>query len=65
MHPKRCYISAKTKAVCKEGIPKKYSEAQIELAMNLLKEYSYKRVEAMTGISKSTLIRAKRANGSK
>ena len=53
---------AKTKDGFKEGRPKKYSDAQIELAVNLLKEHSYKRVEEMTGISKSTLIRAKRAS---
>ncbi len=51
---------AKTKAGFKEGRPKKYSDAQIEMAVNLLKEYSYKQVEKMTGISKSTLIRARR-----
>lgn len=51
---------AKTKAGFKEGRPRKYSDAQIELALSLLKDNSYKQVEAMTGISKSTLIRAKR-----
>ena len=44
----------------KEGRQKKFSKAQIKHALDLLNEYSYKQVEQMTGISKSTLIRAKR-----
>ncbi|MGM0878158.1 MAG: hypothetical protein ACQEWV_26470 [Bacillota bacterium] len=32
----------------------------MDLALGLLKTHSYKQVEEMTGISKSTLIRAKR-----
>lgn len=44
----------------KEGRPPKYSRAQLNHAMELLKEYSYKQVEEMTGISKSTLLRAKK-----
>ena len=44
----------------KEGRPKLYGKKQIELALNLLESHSYKEVEAQTGISKSTLIRAKR-----
>ena len=44
----------------KEGRPKKFSRVQINHALDLLNEYSYKQVEQMTGISKSTLIRAKR-----
>lgn len=51
---------AKTKQGFKEGRPKKFNEKQIELAVELLREYSYKQVEEKTGISKSTLIRAKR-----
>ena len=43
----------------REGRPKKYSKSQMNHALALLNEYSYKQVEAMTGISKSTLIRAK------
>ena len=43
----------------REGRPKKYSRTQINHALDLLNEYSYKQVEQMTGISKSTLIRAK------
>lgn len=47
----------------KEGRPKKYSRKQIAHALELLKENSYKQVEDMTGISKSTLIRAKKERG--
>ena len=44
----------------REGRPKKYSRIQIEHALDLLANgKTYKEVEAMTGISKSTLIRAK------
>ena len=47
----------------KEGRPKKFSREQINLGLSLLDERkTYKQVEAMTGISKSTLIRAKRKN---
>lgn len=35
----------------REGRPRKFSNAQIELASKLLNEYSYKQVEQMTGIS--------------
>lgn len=44
----------------REGRPNKYNQKQIEHALGLLESYSYKEVENMTGISKSTLIRAKR-----
>ena len=47
----------------REGRPKKYSRKQIEHALELLKNNSYKQVEDMTGISKSTLIRAKKRRG--
>lgn len=43
----------------REGRPKKYCKAQISHAIELLDTYSYKQVEAMTGISKSTLMREK------
>lgn len=45
----------------KEGRPKKYSKKQVEHALELLESHSYKQVEDLTGISKSTLIRAKRS----
>lgn len=47
----------------KEGRKKKYTQAQLDHAINLLKTYSYKQVEAMVGISKSTLIREHRIRG--
>ena len=47
----------------REGRPKKYSRKQIEHALELLDSNSYKQVEDLTGISKSTLIRAKRKRG--
>lgn len=44
-----------------DGRPKKYSTEKMELAMELLDSgNSYTQVERKTGISKSTLIRAKR-----
>ncbi len=48
---------AKTKDDFREGRPHKFSNTQISHAISLLETYSYKQVEAMTGISKSTLIR--------
>ena len=45
----------------REGRPATYKRAQKEHALELLKDHSYKQVEAMTGISKSTLIRYKRS----
>ena len=47
----------------REGRPKKYSRKQIEHALELLDNNSYKQVEDLTGISKSTLIRAKKNKG--
>lgn len=44
----------------REGRPKKFGKKQISHALFLLKDHSYKQVEEITGISKSTLIRAKR-----
>lgn len=44
-----------------EGRPKKHSRQQVQHALDLLESHSYKQVEQMTGISKSTLIRAKKA----
>lgn len=51
---------AKQRDDFREGRPKKFSNAQINHALSLLNEYSYKQVEQMTGISKSTLIRYKK-----
>jgi 5-methylcytosine-specific restriction endonuclease McrA len=44
----------------REGRPPKFTKKQIEHALQLLETHSYKQVEELTGISKSTLIRAKR-----
>ena len=45
----------------REGRPKKFKKAQVDHALELLNSgMSYKQVEGMTGISKSTLVRAKR-----
>lgn len=45
----------------KEGRPKKFKPLQIEHALSLLDDgKSYKQVEAITGISVSTLVRARR-----
>ena len=45
----------------REGRPKKFKKAQVDHALELLSGgMSYKQVEEMTGISKSTLIRARR-----
>ena len=44
----------------KDGRPKKYTQEQIQLALDLLHSgKTYKEVERMTGISKSTIIRAR------
>lgn len=51
---------ARKKEGFKDGRPKKFSNKQIEHALQLLELNSYKEVEQMTGISKSTLIRAKK-----
>lgn len=44
----------------REGRPPKYSKAQMRHALELLQDHSYTQVEKMTGISKSTLIRARK-----
>lgn len=54
---------ARTQPGYHEGRPKKYTPAQINHALELLNSgSSYRQVEAMTGISKSTLIRARRSS---
>lgn len=46
----------------KDGRPKKFTQEQIELALSLLEQgKTYRQITQMTGISKSTVIRAKRA----
>lgn len=44
----------------KEGRPKVHKKAAIEHALELLESHTYTEVTEMTGISKSTLIRAKK-----
>ena len=51
---------AKQREDFREGRPKKYSSKKINHALELLENHSYKQVEELTGISKSTLIREKR-----
>lgn len=53
-------LIAKQKPDFKEGRPKKFSKKHIESALKMLETNSYKEVTERTGISKSTLIRAKR-----
>lgn len=43
-----------------EGRPPKFSKQQIDHALDLLEDHSYRQVSEMTGISKSTLVRKKR-----
>lgn len=54
---------AKQRDDFREGRPNKFSKKQIDHALVLLETHSYKEVENMTGISKSTLIRAKKKAG--
>lgn len=51
---------ARLKEDFREGRPPKYGRKQITHALDLLESHSYKQVEEITGISKSTLIRAKK-----
>ena len=53
---------ARTKHGFKEGRPNKFTPEQLRHALELLETHSYKQVENMTQISKSTLQRAKRKN---
>lgn len=50
---------AKKQPDFREGRPNLYSKKQIQHALGLLQDHSYKQVTELTGISKSTLIRAK------
>lgn len=51
---------AKQREDFREGRPNKFNKKQIQHALSLLVNNSYKEVEKLTGISKSTLIRAKK-----
>ena len=55
----RDLIMQRTLEGFRDGRPPKFSRAQINHALELLKTHSYKQVSAMTGISNTTLIRAK------
>lgn len=48
----------------KEGRPKIYKSKQIDHALYLLESHTYRQVTELTGISKSTLIRAKNKKNS-
>ena len=50
---------AKKQPGYREGRPHLYGKKQIQHALGLLESHSYKQVTELTGISKSTLIRAK------
>ncbi len=50
---------AKKQPDFREGRPRLYSKKQIQHALGLLQNHSYKQVTELTGISKSTLIRSK------
>ena len=49
---------ARKKPGYRDGRPPKYSKKQLSHALELLEDKTYKEVEEITGISKSTLIRA-------
>jgi len=51
---------ARQKEGYREGRPKKFSKHQLNHALELLESHSYKQVEEILGISKSTLIREKK-----
>lgn len=51
---------AKQSSDFKDGRPLKYTQKQIDYALELLDCKTYEQVSQMTGISKSTLVRAKR-----
>ena len=56
-------IAARKNPNFKDGRPKKFTQEQIELALGLLKDgKTYREVERMTGISKSTMVREKRSS---
>ena len=50
---------AKKRNNIKLGRPHKFNSEQIRLALSLTRDYSLNQVARMTGISKSTLVRAK------
>jgi DNA invertase Pin-like site-specific DNA recombinase len=50
---------AKQRNDFREGRPRKHTKQQVQHALKLLEKHTYKEVEAMTGITKRTLIRRK------
>jgi DNA invertase Pin-like site-specific DNA recombinase len=56
---------ARLKPDYREGRKKKFTKKQIEHAVDQLKDHSYTQVEALTGISKSTLVREARKRRAK
>ena len=50
---------ARQNADFKDGRPKKFTRVQLDHALELLEAHSYKQVARMTGISTTTLYRAK------
>ncbi|MBR1658323.1 MAG: hypothetical protein IJ697_07650 [Synergistaceae bacterium] len=50
---------ARQNANFKDGRPKKFSRVQLDHALKLLETHSYKQVERLTGISITTIYRAK------
>ncbi|MCM3325045.1 recombinase family protein [Cytobacillus kochii] len=52
-------VLAKQRDDFREGRPRKHTKQQVQHALKLLKSHTYKEVEAMTGITKRTLIRRK------
>lgn len=53
-------VIARQREDYREGRPKKFGKKQIDHAIGLLETHSYTQVEALTGMSKSTIIRAVR-----
>ena len=50
---------ARQNADFRDGRPKKFSRVQLDHALELLETHSYKQVERLTGISITTIYRAK------
>lgn len=58
--PQTGKMTARQNPNFKDGRPKKFTQEQIELALGLLRDgKTYREVEKMTGISKSTMVRNK------
>ena len=52
---------ARRKPNYREGRPRKYSDEQLNYALLILEDHSYAKTSQITGVSKSSLIRAKKA----